>query len=160
MKALSTFSSIIFCLSLNAQSPEEQAVIDVIENLFEGMRQGDSTMVSASFIKEANMYTVLSSQNGRTELRKGSLKKFLDAVGTPHQEIWDEPIWNTQVNVAGNLAQVWTDYAFYLGKEFSHCGVDAFQLVKKQEGWKIFQITDTRTTLGCDIPEHIQSARK
>jgi hypothetical protein len=36
------------------------------------------------------------------------------------------------------------NYAFYLDDQFSHCGVNAFQLVRMEAGWQIIQITDTR----------------
>lgn len=135
-------------------------MVEVISRLFEGMRQGDSAMVRQAFTKEAQMYTVIDGANGDAQLRRGSLKKFLEAVGTPHEEVWDEPIWDTDIKIDGNLAQVWTQYAFYFGDKFSHCGVDAFQLVRLAEGWKIFQATDTRKKDGCQIPDHIQSLKK
>jgi hypothetical protein len=38
-----------------------------------------------------------------------------------------------EVQIDDNLAAVWTEYEFYVGKNFSHCGVNAFQLVKNAE---------------------------
>ena len=55
--------------------------------------------------------------------------------------------------VDGGIAQVWTDYAFYVGAEFSHCGVDAFHLAKDAFGsWKIMHLMDTRRKEGCIEP--------
>ena len=31
----------------------------------------------------------------------------------------------------------------------SHCGINAFQLFKSSDGWKVIQITDTRNKEGC-----------
>jgi hypothetical protein len=47
---------------------------------------------------------------------------------------------------------VWTPYAFYYDGNFSHCGVDSFQLARTAEGWKVVQIADTRRTQGCPTP--------
>ena len=47
-----------------------------------------------------------------------------------------------------------------MGKRFSHCGVDAFQLVKTAAGWKIFQLSDTRRKEKCEIPEEISKRFK
>lgn len=132
----------------------------IIENLFEGMRQGDTTMVSAVFSKDARMHTIFVNGEGDPVRKEVSLQRFLNAVGTPRAEVWDEPIWDISVKIDGNLAQVWTKYAFYLDKKFSHCGVDAFQLFKSPKGWKIFQLSDTRKTEGCTIPDHIKESRK
>jgi len=32
---------------------------------------------------------------------------------------------------------VWAPYDFWRDGKFSHCGVDAFDLIKTDEGWKI-----------------------
>jgi hypothetical protein len=58
------------------------------------------------------------------------------------------------------LAQAWCDYAFYVDKSYSHCGVDAFQLFKGKDGWKIFHLADTRRKTGCTIPKEIQDKHK
>ncbi len=42
-----------------------------------------------------------------------------------------------QVTMAGPLAVVWLPYDFYADGAWSHCGVDAFTLLKAPEGWRI-----------------------
>jgi hypothetical protein len=92
--------------------------------------------------------------------RESSIAGFLKAVGTPHPEPWSEPIWDARIEVDGTFAQVWTQYAFYLGKKFSHCGVDAFQLVNDGKGWKIIHLADTRHTSGCNVPASVSDQFK
>jgi hypothetical protein len=70
-------------------------------------------------------------------------------VGTPHDEVWDERVLSEKVEIDGPLASVWTEYAFYAGDEFSHCGIDAFQVAQTPEGWRIIALTDTRRRDGC-----------
>lgn len=135
-------------------------VTDVVERLFEGMRTGDSAVVRSVFTQDANMYTATLNDVNKPVLHKGNIKEFINAIGSPHDQVLDEPIWNIKVEVDGLLAQVWTDYAFYLGGQFMHCGVDAFQLFKTDEGWKIFHVTDTRRKTNCNIPEEIKNQRK
>lgn len=86
-------------------------------------------------------------------LHTGSVDRFVEAVGTPHEELWDEKVWDVEVRIDENLAQAWMHYAFYLGDEFSHCGVNAMQLVHDGTAWKITQVTDTRRTDNCRLPE-------
>lgn len=139
---------------------EEKEVYKIVLNVFDAMRAGDSTLLGESFMPDANMYTATHDKTGNPVLHQGSLQQFKAAIGTPHEKVYDEPIWNTEIKIDGLLAQVWTDYAFYLGDTFSHCGVDAFQLFKTAEGWKIFQLTDTRRKEDCDIPQHIKKVKK
>lgn len=128
---------------------EEQAIKKSIENLFDGMRAGDSSTVSAVFHPEIRMQTVML-EDGKTILHTGSAEKFLKAVGTPHEIIWDERIMAYEIKVDGAMATAWTEYAFYAGEKFSHCGVNAFQFFKDDEqGWLITQIIDTRRKYNC-----------
>jgi len=133
---------------------DKQAVKKVINDLFDGMREADSSKVKALFSKDVQMYTSYTNKEGEKVLKKGELAPFLTAIGSPHDKIWDEKIWNTSVMVDGGIAQVWTDYAFYVGADFSHCGVDAFHLAKDALGnWKIMHLMDTRRKEGCEEPQ-------
>lgn len=150
-------SKTIFCLFfLNifldnnfAQSSEEAQVIATLTQLFEGMRAGDSAMVKSVFHPEARLQSAFLSREGETVLATEDISKFVEAVGTPHDEDWDEKIWSYDVQVDGNLASAWAEYTFFRGEEMSHCGVDAFQLFNDGKNWKIIQITDTRRRTGC-----------
>ncbi|TWI84316.1 nuclear transport factor 2 family protein [Chitinophaga japonensis] len=126
------------------QAGEEAAVKSTIGQLFEGMRKGDSSMVKAAFAPGAVLQTIATPAGGGTEVKTASLQRFLDAVGSPHTDVWDEQIEYGHIAIDGELASVWTPYRFYLGKAYSHCGVNSFQLVKLEGVWKIAYLIDTR----------------
>jgi hypothetical protein len=136
-----------------AQEDEEAAVMAVVEGLFDAMRAGDSTALRAALHPSATAATASIREGVPTLTRETSLDGFVQAVGTPHEDVWDERIWDAGVEVDGPLATAWMKYAFYAGETFSHCGVDAFQLFKGQDGWKIFHIADTRRQEGCETPQ-------
>jgi hypothetical protein len=115
-----------------ARHAAESAVVAVVVQLFDGMRAGDSAMVRRTFAPDARLVS--------TSIRDG--QPALQSVR----------LWNVEVRIDANLATVWTEYAFYLDEELSHCGVDAFQLFRSSDGWRIFQIADTRRGADtCDI---------
>src|SRR5687768_66265 len=136
-----------------AQGSEEEAVMAVVEAMFDAMRAGDSAAMRAVLHPTATGASVSVREGVPTLTREGSLDGFVQAVGTPHEEVWDERIWDTEVRVDGNLATAWMKYAFYVGEEFSHCGVDAFQLFKDEDGWKVFHVADTRRREGCETSQ-------
>lgn len=143
------------------QASDEAAIREVINQVFKGMENGDSAKVHSAFAREVTLASVFRDKAGNPVLRReSSVRDFLKAVGTPHPEIWYEETWNYRVQQDGDLAQVWCDYAFYLGKNFSHCGVDAFQLHKGKDGWKVFHLADTRRKADCNIPKEIQDKHK
>jgi hypothetical protein len=137
-------------------SGSEAEVLAVVERLFGGMRAADSSSVRSTLAHEARLLSVAEGEEGPA-LKSESMDGFVAAVGTPHEETWDERTWDPEVRIDGRLATVWVRYAFYLGETFSHCGVDAFQLFDGPEGWKIFQIADTRRREGCEIPEEVSA---
>lgn len=146
------------CLAQTAQDNRE--ILETVNTLFKGMNLGDSAMVHGVFAGTPTIATI-TLKDGTPIIVKGELQKFLNAVGTPHEEKWSEPIWEVKIQMDGNMAQVWAKYAFYVGKTFHHCGADAFQLFKGPEGkWKIFHLADTRWTEGCNVPPAIANQFK
>lgn len=139
---------LIVSLDLSAQ-PDKVEILKPIKTMFDGMRAGDSLAVRSAYIENASMYSTFLDKDGSKSLRKGNLDSFVEAVGTPHDEVWDEQIFVYRVEQDGTLASVWTEYTFYLGDKLSHCGVNAFQLIDTSEGWKILNITDTRRKDNC-----------
>ena len=126
------------------QNGEEEAVKKIIGLLFDGMRKGDSSMVKAAFAPEPTLQTISTPPAGGTKVKTEALQRFLDAVGTPHTDVWDERIEYGRISIDGALASVWMPYQFYLGGKYSHCGVNSFQLVKLEGEWKIVYLIDTR----------------
>jgi hypothetical protein len=148
-------------ISISAMAQDNKAVMDPINMLFEGMKKGDSAMVHSAFYGMPAFSTVSTDVKGQPVLRGGTLPDFLKAIGTPHKDVYNELIWDPKIEVDGNFAQVWVDYAFYAGKTFSHCGVDAFHLFRNASGqWKIFALADTRQKTGCSVPKEVSDLMK
>lgn len=139
---------VLVSANLSAQTAEQE-VQSVIETLFDGMRAGDSSMVASAFTKDAVMQTIAMNQAGDVIKRDGNLSQFLTAVGTPHEQVWDERIGGYDIKIDGDLASAWTPYQFYIGDNFSHCGVNSFNLAKMNGTWKIIYIVDTRRNSEC-----------
>lgn len=154
-------SIVVSNISYGQTAQDNREILEVINGVFKGMNLGDSAMVHAAFAPSPTIATVTKDKDGVSVVRRGELQPFLNAVGTPHEEKWTEPIWDVKIQMDGNFAQVWMKYGFYLGKTFSHCGVDAFQLFKGPDGkWRIFHLADTRWKEGCSVPPAIANQFK
>jgi hypothetical protein len=161
MKRISILFVLIFATAatIHAQTQinNEAAVVNVIKTLFLAMEKSDSAMAHKTFTKKVTSATIFKDKSGNVVLRQeDSIDDFIKAIGTPHKEIWYEEFWNLKVQIDGDLAQAWCDYAFYVDNNFSHCGVDALQLVKEKDEWRIFHLADTRRKAGCEVPEEIK----
>jgi hypothetical protein len=138
-------------VSAQTSDADRRAVLATVGRLFDGMRKGDSAMVRSAFHPNALLATAMT-KDGRSAVQIDTLDAFVNAVGTPHADVWDERLRNTEVRIDGGLASVWTEYDFYAGSKFSHCGVDAFQLVRTGGEWRIIALADTRRQTGCPEP--------
>ncbi|MGH7717385.1 MAG: nuclear transport factor 2 family protein [Gemmatimonadaceae bacterium] len=126
----------------------EQEVLAVIKRLFDGLRAADSAAVRSVFDPDAKFVSV-TMRGDSSRIQNEVLEEFLRAISSPRPQPLDERLRNTRVFVDGDLATVWTEYDFYVGDRFSHCGVDTFQLVRRPQGWKVIALADTRRRTGC-----------
>ena len=130
---------------------DKKAIEATALKMFAGMRASDSAMVRSVLAPGARLVSVGTAPDGDVKTTEMPFGKFLTAIGTPHAEVWDERISNGKAEVDGDLGTYWCQYAFYVGNKFSHCGVDAFQLIRTKKGWQIFQVTDTRRKENCNL---------
>jgi hypothetical protein len=159
--ALIVALSLLGTVASAQEKADKESITAVIHALFKGMEKGDSALVHSAFADEITMATAFRDKNNMAVLRReSSLDDFLKAVGTAHTEIWYEEIWDLKIQIDGDFAQAWCDYAFYRDNTFSHCGIDAFHLHKGKDGWKIFHLADTRRKTDCLIPKNIQQKHK
>jgi hypothetical protein len=87
------------------------------------------------------------------QLRADPMDGWLASVGRqPAGTVLNERTWDHEIRVDGNIAQAWMQYDFHVGERFSHCGVNAFTLVKLGDAWKVASVIDTRKTTGCTPP--------
>lgn len=123
-----------------AQNTSEKEIIKPIENLFNAMKSADSLGVKNAFSGSAIMQTFGKNQ----EIRMDKVEDFAKQVGASQAGDLDERFSISKILVDGNMASVWVPYQFYYKGNFSHCGVNSFQLAKINNEWKIQYIIDTR----------------
>ncbi len=120
---------------------EEEAIVQVVHDLFDGMRDKDAEKIRGVFAEGAR----LGGLNREGVVSYTAAEDFAMRIGQSAASL-DERVWDWEVRIDGNLAQVWTKYDILVNGEFSHCGIDAFQLFDTTDGWKIFHLADTRRT--------------
>ena len=128
-----------------AQNTSEKEIIKPIENLFNAMKSADSLGVKNAFSDSAIMQTFGKNQ----EIRTDKVEDFAKQVGASQAGDLDERFTISKILVDGNMASVWVPYQFYYKGNFSHCGVNSFQLAKINNEWKIQYIIDTRRKDNC-----------
>ncbi|MCH2449770.1 MAG: nuclear transport factor 2 family protein [Gracilimonas sp.] len=144
-----TIFVMVLTVAVQAQNSSEKEVQTTIEILFEGMLETDRQKITDSFTSDAIMQTVVKNEQGEVAIRNGNLEAFIKSIGSAEPGRLHEKIGGYEIKIDGELASAWTPYEFYVGEDFSHCGVNSFQLMKTADGWKIFHIVDTRRRSNC-----------
>ncbi len=137
-----------------ARLPAQDATADVIavvQRLFDAMRAKDTVALHAVLHPEAILSGPARDQQGHVVVRAVPVARFIAGVAGATAHL-DEQFWDPEVRIDGDLAAVWTPYAFYADGTLTHCGVDAFLLARMDDGWRIIQIADTRRREGCTGP--------
>lgn len=131
-----------------AQNADRAAILATVQKVFQAMRTRDTALLSQAFDTSARLAGVAA--RGTPAVRLMLPSAFGAAIASaPAGDVWNERIWDPEVRVDGDVAQVWAYYTFHRNKNFSHCGVDAFMLLKVGSEWKITQLADSRRTTGC-----------
>ena len=134
---------------MTEQDPET-AAIAVVQGLFDAMRAGDSSAVSAVW---AEGLTSLGSSFTSPDGPATSFTprdRFISFVGQAEPGFLDEQFIVRDVIVEDNLVILVTPYELYVNGEFSHCGVDVFVIARTGDDWQIVGLTDTRRREGCE----------
>ncbi len=151
MNKIKFFISLVFILipSLSFAQNDSVKVMQTINRLFDGMRTGNYELVSAVLDTNAVLMSI-GKALGKTSVHSQTAEQFIRAIGFQHKEKWEEKLFDPILKLKENIATVWAEYSFYLNDKLHHCGIDSFQLVKRDEGWKILVIVDTRKKEGCE----------
>ena len=137
---------------VHAQDSERSAVLATVQKVFDAMRTRDTALLRQAFDTSARLAGVPA--RGTPMVRLTAPSAFGAAIASaPAGDVWNERIWDPEVRIDGDVAQVWAYYTFHRNKAFSHCGVDAFMLLKVGSEWKITQLADSRRTTGCTHTE-------
>ena len=136
-------------VSVARAQDERAAVLATVQKVFDGMRTKDTALMRSAFMPGARLFGMRTRQNGQVVLQNLTEQQFAEFVAGDQRGAWTERAFEPEVRIEGTLATVWARYDFHFGSTFSHCGVDAVQLLRTADGWKIVSLADTFQREGC-----------
>ncbi|TAI49021.1 nuclear transport factor 2 family protein [Flagellimonas allohymeniacidonis] len=155
MKTFTFFILSLFTISIYAQGPnadgmEKQAVEETIRTFFDGFHKQDSTIIKNVVDNSIVLQTTGRNKEGKTMYRTSEFSKFLESiVSIPDSIGFEEKLTSFSIQVDRTMANAWVGYEFWLNGNFSHCGINSFQLINFDGTWKIIYLIDTRGKAGC-----------
>lgn len=133
------------------QTHEDILVKAAVDTFFEGFHKGDTALMKSVMADKILMQTAYRNKEGKDILVTDKPNKLINAIADrPDDQKWDERLLDYSIQVDGNMANAWTPYEFWFNGEFSHCGVNSFQLFKNGNTWEIIYLIDTRRRSTCN----------
>lgn len=123
--------------SSGAQSAaaEREAVLKTVQMFFDTMTAKDIAG-ARTVLQEQGRFHAMRMRDGKPDVRAFSNEEYFADLKASQQRM-QERIWNPEVRISGLIATVWAPYDFWIDAKLSHCGVDQFDLIKTEDGWKI-----------------------
>ncbi|MDX2194616.1 MAG: nuclear transport factor 2 family protein [Gemmatimonadales bacterium] len=143
-------------LPTNAPAPigplqtARDSVLDVIDQLFEGMRRQDSAQMRAQFAPWATLVTLDRVAPADSFLKRATPDQFVGRM-LRYAIPLSERLLRPDVRIKDDLASVWAYYDVRFGDRFSHCGIDAFHLARLDGRWQIIALNWTRRREKCVV---------
>ena len=120
---------------------EEGHVLATVQRFFDSMTARDTAAAREILVMDATYFSVREGPGGTT-MRGSTNREYVERLGTAGDDL-QERIQNPEVMIHKGIAVVWTRYDFHVNGAFSHCGVDAFSLIRIDGHWKIAGIVYT-----------------
>lgn len=121
-----------------ASDPDVAQIEAVAEALLQGISEGDAALLEQALHPSAYLMAVPDEGTARRQERAEFIQNVGDSGGR-----YLERMWEPRTEVSGPVATVWAPYDFHIDGQFSHCGIDAFQLIRQEDRWWVLSVVYT-----------------
>lgn len=129
------------------QDTAKAEVVSVVDRFFEALASADTVLARSTLLIDGQLASIRETPDG-ARVGMTTHRDFLTGIG-PGEQTLLERIWDPTVMVEGRVAMLWAPYDFYIDGAFSHCGIDVFNLLATDDGWRIAGITYTVERENC-----------
>ena len=149
-KVISIVLCIISFTIVTAQENEKVAVKKVVETFFDGFHKQDSLLMKSVLADDVVLQTTGLDKEGKTLFRNEKISKLITSITSiPDSVAFEEKLTSWSIQVDRTMANAWVGYEFWINGNFSHCGINSFQMVNFDGDWKIIYLIDTRGRADC-----------
>ena len=133
-----------------AADDEHDAILATMERAFAAVASGNPDDWRAVQLSEGTSLWFQPGTNADgLEMRIATNESILPSGAGDARERMERWTSDPTVLVHGPIALVWGEYEYWVDGNFSHCGIDAINLVKLEGEWKIANWSWTREKDGC-----------
>jgi hypothetical protein len=133
------FARVVHGQSAQSADAEMRAAIAVADSVLVALSSGDNATLKRLTLDSAIVGGV-GVRSGTERLSVSSWARYTSRTGPSD---FTERGFGATARVQDRVAQVWVPYDLYVGKTWSHCGVDAFTLLKSEGRWRVASLIYT-----------------
>lgn len=117
------------------EAEDRAAVVNMVQEFFDAMTARDAEAMKSLLTSDGIFYGYREGPDGLVVVRP-THESYAEGLAEPGPTLI-ERFWDPTVLLHGRIAAVWTPYDLFVDGEFSHCGIDNFNFLKTDDGWKI-----------------------
>jgi hypothetical protein len=132
-------SCIVTPASAQSVDAEGRVAIAVADSVLAAISSGDGQTLARLTLDSS----VVGGSGVRNGVERSSLRRWIQFINRTGPSDFTERGFDATVRVQDRVAQVWMPYDLYTGDKWSHCGVDAFTLMKNEGRWRVASLIYT-----------------
>lgn len=155
MKKLLTLTILILGISVSAfaqKTDDAKDAVAVVNKMFTEMANHNPAAIAELWAKDSILTAVIKRKDGKTAFAMMTPEVFSKNFAEKKNEI-REDMYEMKTLVDGDLAMVWGRYVFFVDGKISHCGLNTFDLIRTETGWKIANASSTIDPTACTEKE-------
>jgi hypothetical protein len=142
----------MFTLPVFAQKPDDKTlVLGVVQKLFDEMAAANAAGILATGTADNQLVAVQKGRDGKNRISAINGEQFTKFFTKPGAV--KEVMYDPKTHIDGDWAMVWGRYVFFAEGKLSHCGINQFNLVRTDAGWKIANGASTIDPTACNEKE-------
>lgn len=141
---------------------ESEKAAAVADKLFEAMRAKNYEQIKSLFLNGGKLTALDQPKDGKgvSTTRSFSGDAFAKMISEAKAPEFIEKMPAKDVRIYGDSAVVIGRFTFHVGEKFSHCGLNAFHLLKSNGEWKIANASTTIETQNCETTKDFSAENK
>jgi len=148
------FLAVLISVPAFAQKSDDKSlVLGVVQTLFDEMAAANAPGILATGTADNQLVAIQKGRDGKNRISAINGEQFTKFFTKPGAI--KEVMYDPKVVVDGDWAMVWGRYVFFAEGKLSHCGINQFNLVRTDAGWKIANGASTIDPNACNEKEKV-----
>ena len=148
---MATVAVLIAVPAFGQKADDKTAVLGVVQKLFDEMAAANAAGILATGTADNQLVAIQKGRDGKLRVSSISAEQFTKFFTKPGAV--KEVMYDHKVDIDGDWAMVWGRYVFFSEGKLSHCGINQFNLVRTEAGWKIANGASTMDPGACTEKE-------